>query len=169
MPDELPSKNKNNKSSWSLLLVEKLTFKHGIPAKPGQQQQQCPRPLLGYMSENCKPGSPPFPRMLYHSIVPTGVVVKQIPARLQSQHCKQFDQTLYGCTCKKEIENSPFPAPYQALSVVVPLSLSGSAYPRICGGIPHMTVYLTVYMSWRTASTSVCTYRLLIRRVVPKC
>lgn len=105
----------------------------------------------------------------YHSIVPTGVVVKQIPARLQSQHCKQFDQTLYGCTCKKEIENSPFPAPYQALSVVVPLSLSGSAYPRICGGIPHMTVYLTVYMSWRTASTSVCTYRLLIRRVVPKC
>lgn len=110
----------------------------------------------------------PFPAC-YHSIVPTGVVVKQIPARLQSQHCKQFDQTLYGCTCKKEIENSPFPAPYQALSVVVPLSLSGSAYPRICGGIPHMTVYLTVYMSWRTASTSVCTYRLLIRRVVPKC
>lgn len=110
----------------------------------------------------------PFPAC-YHSIVPTGVVVKQIPARLQSQHCKQFDQTLYGCTCKKEIENSPFPAPYQALSVVVPLSLSGSAYPRICRGIPHMTVYLTVYMSWRTASTSVCTYRLLIRRVVPKC
>lgn len=110
----------------------------------------------------------PFPAC-YHFIVPTGVVVKQIPARLQSQHCKQFDQTLYGCTCKKEIENSPFPAPYQALSVVVPLSLSGSAYPRICGGIPHMTVYLTVYMSWRTASTSVCTYRLLIRRVVPKC
>lgn len=110
----------------------------------------------------------PFPAC-YHSIVPTGVVVKQIPARLQSQHCKQFDQTLYGCTCKKEIENSPFPAPYHALSVVVPLSLSGSAYPRICGGIPHMTVYLTVYMSWRTASTSVCTYRLLIRRVVPKC
>lgn len=110
----------------------------------------------------------PFPAC-YHSIVPTGVVVKQIPARLQSQHCKQFDQTLYGCTCEKEIENSPFPAPYQALSVVVPLSLSGSAYPRICGGIPHMTVYLTVYMSWRTASTSVCTYRLLIRRVVPKC
>lgn len=110
----------------------------------------------------------PFPAC-YHSIVPTGVVVKQIPARLQSQHCKQFDQTLYGCTCKKEIENSPFPAPYQALSVVAPLSLSGSAYPRICGGIPHMTVYLTVYMSWRTASTSVCTYRLLIRRVVPKC
>lgn len=110
----------------------------------------------------------PFPAC-YHSIVPTGVVVKQIPARLQSQHCKQFDQTLYGCTCKKEIENSPFPAPYQALSVVVPLSLSGLAYPRICGGIPHMTVYLTVYMSWRTASTSVCTYRLLIRRVVPKC
>lgn len=61
----------------------------------------------------------PFPAC-YHSIVPTGVVVKQIPARLQSQHCKQFDQTLYGCTCKKEIENSPFPAPYQALSVVVP-------------------------------------------------
>lgn len=95
----------------------------------------------------------------------TGVLVKQIPARLQSQHCKQFDQTLYGCTCKKEIENIPFanyPTP-------TPSPTAALCYRRICVGIPHMTVYLTVYMSWRTASTSVCTYRLLIRRVVPKC
>jgi len=86
-------------------------------------------------------------------LMSTSGLAKQIPARLQSQHCKHFAQNFIWLQLKKKLKIVPFSS-----SLCRSLFCHISTYLCIIVGIPRMTVYLTVYMSWAHSASTVCVH-----------